>query len=36
MLELQWPNGRLLREYTVLVDPPVTMPAAPVAPASAR
>jgi pilus assembly protein FimV len=32
MLELQWPNGHLLREYTVLVDPPVTMPAAPVAP----
>ena len=32
MLELQWPNGRLLREYTVLVDPPVTMPAAVVAP----
>ena len=32
LLELQWPNGRLLREYTVLVDPPVTMPAAPVAP----
>jgi pilus assembly protein FimV len=33
LLELQWPNGRLLREYTVLVDPPVTMPATPVAPA---
>jgi len=32
LLELQWPNGRLLREYTVLIDPPVTMPAAPVAP----
>ena len=32
LLELQWPSGRLLREYTVLVDPPVTMPAAPVAP----
>jgi pilus assembly protein FimV len=32
LLELQWSNGRLLREYTVLVDPPVTMPAAPVAP----
>jgi pilus assembly protein FimV len=28
MLELEWSNGRLLREYTVLVDPPVTMPAA--------
>jgi pilus assembly protein FimV len=32
LLELEWPNGRLLREYTVLVDPPVTMPATPVAP----
>ena len=32
MLELKWPNGHLLREYTVLVDPPVTMPATPVAP----
>jgi pilus assembly protein FimV len=32
LLELQWSNGRLLREYTVLVDPPVTMPAAPVTP----
>jgi len=29
LLELQWPKGRLLREYTVLVDPPVTMPARP-------
>lgn len=27
LLELQWPKGRLLRQYTVLVDPPVTMPA---------
>jgi pilus assembly protein FimV len=34
LLELQWPNGRLLREYTVLVDPPVTMPATPVATAA--
>ncbi len=32
LLELDWPRGRLLRQYTVLVDPPVTMPAAPVAP----
>jgi len=32
LLELQWPNGHLLREYTVLVDPPVMMPATPVAP----
>jgi pilus assembly protein FimV len=31
LLELEWPNGHLLREYTVLVDPPVTMPAQPVA-----
>lgn len=34
MLELNWPNGRLMRSYTVLVDPPVTMPARP-APAPA-
>ena len=37
LLELSWPNGHLLREYTVLVDPPVTMPATavtPVAPVS--
>ncbi|RLA00289.1 MAG: hypothetical protein DRQ45_07570, partial [Gammaproteobacteria bacterium] len=37
LLELTWPNGHLLREYTVLVDPPITMPATParpVAPAS--
>ena len=27
LLELSWSKGRLLREYTVLVDPPVTMPA---------
>ncbi len=32
LLEVSWSRGRLLREYTVLVDPPVTMPAAPVAP----
>ena len=29
LLELSWSKGRLLREYTVLVDPPVTMPATP-------
>ena len=29
LLELEWPRGRLLREYTILVDPPVTMPARP-------
>jgi len=34
LLELEWPNGHLLREYTVLVDPPVTMPAQPVATAA--
>jgi len=32
LLELSWSKGRLLREYTVLVDPPVTMPAAAPAP----
>jgi len=32
MLELEWPNGRLLRQYTLLVDPPVTMPATPSVP----
>jgi pilus assembly protein FimV len=32
LLELEWPNGRLLRQYTVLVDPPVTMPATPAVP----
>ena len=34
LLELDWPRGRLLRQYTVLVDPPVTMPAEPPAPAA--
>jgi len=34
LLELTWPNGRLLREYTVLVDPPITMPATPAKPAT--
>jgi pilus assembly protein FimV len=34
MLELSWPNGRLMRQYTVLVDPPLTMPAAPAIPAT--
>ena len=35
LLEIEWSNGRLLREYTVLIDPPVLMPApsaVPVAP----
>lgn len=35
LLELEWPKGRLLRQYTVLVDPPVTMPAVVPAPAPA-
>ena len=34
MLELTWPNGRLMRQYTVLVDPPLTMPATPAIPAA--
>lgn len=28
LLEIVWSKGRLVREYTVLIDPPVTMPAA--------
>ncbi len=27
LLEISWSKGRMVREYTVLVDPPVTMPA---------
>ena len=27
LIELDWPKGRMLREYTVLLDPPVTMAA---------
>jgi len=27
LMEISWSKGRLLREYTVLVDPPLTMPA---------
>ena len=34
LLELDWPRGRLLRQYTVLVDPPVTMPATAPVPAA--
>jgi len=26
LVEVNWPKGRLLREYTVLLDPPVTLP----------
>jgi len=32
LLEVAWSKGRLVRTYTVLVDPPVTMPATPVVP----
>ncbi|MBN8727256.1 MAG: tetratricopeptide repeat protein [Xanthomonadales bacterium] len=31
LVEANWPKGRLLREYTVLLDPPVTAPARAVA-----
>ncbi len=27
LVEANWPKGRLLREYTVLLDPPITAPA---------
>jgi pilus assembly protein FimV len=40
LIEANWPKGRLLREYTLLLDPPVTAPVrsavAEAAPASAR
>ncbi|MDX9741815.1 MAG: FimV/HubP family polar landmark protein [Gammaproteobacteria bacterium] len=29
LVELNWPNGRLLREYTVLLDPPLLLDEAP-------
>jgi pilus assembly protein FimV len=29
LLEVNWPKGRLVREYTVLLDPPVTLNRAP-------
>jgi pilus assembly protein FimV len=32
LIEASWSKGRLLRQYTLLVDPPVTMPAEPPAP----
>ncbi|MBA1246840.1 FimV/HubP family polar landmark protein [Pseudomonas luteola] len=38
LLEVSWPSGRVLREYTVLLDPPLYTPqtaAAPVAPVTA-
>lgn len=36
IIEARWPSGRLLREYTVLVDPPVFSDATPVVSASQR
>lgn len=33
LVEASWGRGRLLREYTVLLDPPVFMPSQPTAPA---
>ena len=33
LVEASWARGRLLREYTVLLDPPVFMPSQPEAPA---
>ena len=33
LVEATWPRGRTLREYTVLLDPPVLLPASAVAPA---
>lgn len=36
IVEARWPSGRLLREYTVLVDPPVFDQATPVVSASER
>jgi pilus assembly protein FimV len=33
LVEATWPRGRTLREYTVLLDPPVLLPAPAVAPA---
>ena len=36
IVEARWPNGRLLREYTVLVDPPVFEQAGPVISATQR
>ena len=36
IVEARWPSGRLLREYTVLVDPPVFDQSTPVVSASQR
>lgn len=35
LVEANWPKGRLLREYTVLLDPPITAPVRAPAPAPA-
>jgi len=35
LVEANWPRGRLLREYTVLLDPPVYAPTAQAAPVAA-
>ncbi len=36
IVEVAWPKGKLLREYTVLLDPPVLGGGAPAAPATAK
>jgi pilus assembly protein FimV len=36
IIEARWPSGRLLREYTILIDPPVFSQATPVVSASER
>jgi pilus assembly protein FimV len=36
IVEARWPSGRLLREYTILVDPPVFDPSTPVISISER
>lgn len=36
IVEARWPSGRLLREYTVLIDPPAFVEATPVVSASER
>jgi len=36
LVEVDWPNGHLLREYTVLLDPPVFMTQSASAPSSAN
>jgi pilus assembly protein FimV len=36
LVEANWPKGRLLREYAVLLDPPLTAPAVAATPTSTR